>query len=92
MNYHVLLKDGTVKSFKNICHVNVEEDMEVVLTTDSGDILAFSENEIIIHGDDEKIKAVIELFKVIDRFISIRVKAQTQKGLLIGYITGYLNL
>ncbi|MCK4257567.1 MAG: hypothetical protein KAX49_01220 [Halanaerobiales bacterium] len=92
MNYHLLMRDGTVRSFKNVCHVNVEEDKTVVVLFAKGDKRKFLEDEIVLHGDDEHIKTILELFKAIDRIISKRVNEQVKKGVFMGYLAGFFQV
>ncbi|AZR72167.1 hypothetical protein BBF96_01405 [Anoxybacter fermentans] len=92
MDYYFLLKDCSVKTIKNVCSIkeNQKNDKIIVLTEKGQEEILLQ--DVLLHGDEEYWKQVMELLNTIDRLKNNMVKKQLRKVWSIGYLMGLFKI
>lgn len=91
MSYYLLYTDGLVKGYDRVVTVDKSLENMIVLHTEAGKV-QISLDEVIIHGDEEYWKQIMELFKTIDRLANKMAETKLQKAASFGYLAGLFRL
>ena len=88
-NYYLITSQGDLETIENV--INFEESDNQITIYTNNKTFTYQSNDIVIHGNQEHWKKILELFNCMDQVITRRVNTSLGKATALGYLMGSIN-
>ncbi|AZR74512.1 hypothetical protein BBF96_14625 [Anoxybacter fermentans] len=88
-NYYLILSNGSLEIVNDFLYI-CENNDDLLVYSKSGQ-LSFKKQDVVIYGNGEFWKNIMELFNCIERLIKRQVKDSVTKAIFLGYLMGRIT-